>query len=65
MQIFAWNTALLENVMVPQLVKKCSAFSETRSFATVKITVFWDVTPFCLLDTNVSEKPAAFIFRMG
>jgi hypothetical protein len=29
------------------------------------ITVFWDLTPCCLVDTNVLEEPAASIFKVN
>jgi hypothetical protein len=38
---------------------------EADAAATMQITVFWDVTPYNLIDTtNVSEKITASIFML-
>lgn len=62
--VCAWSRTLLQEIVVLELVKKIHASYETRSVSAVKINVFWDVTPFNLVDTNVSEEPATFIFRI-
>jgi hypothetical protein len=60
----AWSRAHLHELMVLDLVKKCPACYETRSFSALKINVFWNMTQFNPVDTNVSEEPATFIFRI-
>jgi hypothetical protein len=38
--------------------------AEILTVKNVKITVFWDVTLCSVVGTNVSEEPAASIFRV-